>query len=229
MSNEHERGIEAAQTSLGHEAVYVGASTVGRAIDAYLAATPDFGTWATKWHSTVETMCVMLGINGNGSPEEILAELQAYLSALAPQAGDNAEIKPSIDTMREAARDLVIKMGWKPGDQLSAHSVLGLMAEFGMRVYRGEVGCGYPDCGCCADAVCGDAIKQHPHFASHPCTSTPVVSQNAPDLEGKPCMIADPSSRDCPNMKEVGGGMDGERYRCAVCGKGYYLDYEEMK
>lgn len=107
------------------------------------------------------------------------------LSALAPQAGDNAEIKPSIDTMREAARDLVIKMGWKPGDQLSAHSVLGLMAEFGMRVYRGEVGCGYPDCGCCADAVCGDAIKQHPHFASHPCTSTPVVSQNAPDLEDK--------------------------------------------
>ncbi|MER9911651.1 hypothetical protein NKJ71_13560 [Mesorhizobium sp. M0050] len=33
----------------------------------------------------------------------------------------------------------------------------------------------------------------------------------------------------CPNMKEVGGGMDGERYSCAVCGKGYYLDYEEMK
>ncbi|MDV4166228.1 hypothetical protein R1538_34830 [Rhizobium leguminosarum] len=44
-----------------------------------------------------------------------------------------------------------------------------------------------------------------------------------------PCGIADPSSRDCKNMKEVGGGMDGERYRCAVCGKGYYLDYEEMK
>lgn len=27
----------------------------------------------------------------------------------------------------------------------------------------------------------------------------------------------------------VGGGMDGERYSCAVCGKGYFLDYEEMK
>jgi transposase-like protein len=47
--------------------------------------------------------------------------------------------------------------------------------------------------------------------------------------EGSPCNIPDPSSRDCPNMKEVGGGMDGERYRCAVCGKGYYLDYEEMR
>lgn len=50
------------------------------------------------------------------------------------------------------------------------------------------------------------------------------------NLEGpQPCGIADPSTRDCPNMKEVGGGMDGERYRCDVCGKGYFLDYEEMK
>ena len=49
------------------------------------------------------------------------------------------------------------------------------------------------------------------------------------DMPPKPCGIADPSSRDCPNMKEVGGGMDGERYRCAICGKGYFLDYEEMK
>lgn len=33
----------------------------------------------------------------------------------------------------------------------------------------------------------------------------------------------------CQNMKEVGGGMDGERYRCEVCLAHYYLDYEEMK
>ncbi len=72
-------------------------------------------------------------------------------------------------------------------------------------------------------------LRARAAVASHPCTSTPVVSQNVPDLEDKPCGIADPTTRDCPNMKEVGGGMDGERYRCAVCGKGYYLDYEEMK
>lgn len=48
-------------------------------------------------------------------------------------------------------------------------------------------------------------------------------------VDPQPCGIADPSTRDCPNMKEVGGGMDGERYRCDVCGKGYFLDYEEMK
>lgn len=33
----------------------------------------------------------------------------------------------------------------------------------------------------------------------------------------------------CPNMKETGGGMQGERYSCEVCGAGYYLDYEDMK
>lgn len=44
-----------------------------------------------------------------------------------------------------------------------------------------------------------------------------------------PCGIASPSYHDCPNMKEVGGGMEGERYRCAVCGKSYFLDYEDMK
>ncbi|OCJ05278.1 hypothetical protein A6U87_14840 [Rhizobium sp. AC44/96] len=43
------------------------------------------------------------------------------------------------------------------------------------------------------------------------------------------CGITDPSARDCPNRKEAGGGMDGERYRCDVCGKGYFLDYEDMK
>jgi transposase-like protein len=33
----------------------------------------------------------------------------------------------------------------------------------------------------------------------------------------------------CPNMKEVGGGFEGERYRCPVCGESYFLDYEDMK
>ncbi len=43
------------------------------------------------------------------------------------------------------------------------------------------------------------------------------------------CGLPDPTYHDCPNMKEVGGGMEGERYRCALCGKGYYLDYDEMR
>lgn len=43
------------------------------------------------------------------------------------------------------------------------------------------------------------------------------------------CGLDRPSESQCPNMKEVGGGMDGERYSCAVCGKGYYLDYDDMR
>lgn len=58
-----------------------------------------------------------------------------------------------------------------------------------------------------------------------------LASQNAVEGEAvaSPCGIPSPSYHDCPNMKEVGGGMEGERYRCAVCGKGYFLDYEDMK
>lgn len=33
----------------------------------------------------------------------------------------------------------------------------------------------------------------------------------------------------CKNLKEVGGGFDGERYRCEVCGESFYLDYDEMR
>ena len=33
----------------------------------------------------------------------------------------------------------------------------------------------------------------------------------------------------CPNIKEVGGGFEGERYSCEVCGEYYFLDYEDMK
>lgn len=37
------------------------------------------------------------------------------------------------------------------------------------------------------------------------------------------------ASWDCPHLKEVGGGFEGERYKCEVCGEYFYLDYEEMK
>ena len=43
------------------------------------------------------------------------------------------------------------------------------------------------------------------------------------------CPRAKNRNADCPNMREDGGGMEGERYRCAVCGDSYFLDYEDMK
>ena len=36
-------------------------------------------------------------------------------------------------------------------------------------------------------------------------------------------------TRDCPHLKETGGGFDGERYDCKVCGEHYYLDYDDMR
>lgn len=33
----------------------------------------------------------------------------------------------------------------------------------------------------------------------------------------------------CPHLKEVGGGMNGERYRCDLCGESFFLDYDEMR
>jgi hypothetical protein len=36
-------------------------------------------------------------------------------------------------------------------------------------------------------------------------------------------------SPECPNIEEVGGGFEGERYRCKKCGYSYFLDYEDMK
>ena len=59
--------------------------------------------------------------------------------------------------------------------------------------------------------------------------SPPPVAEGETQPVAWPCGIASPSYHDCPNMKDVGGGMDGERYWCAICSKGYYLDYEDMK
>lgn len=33
----------------------------------------------------------------------------------------------------------------------------------------------------------------------------------------------------CPNLKEKGGGFEGEQYVCEVCGERIWLDYEDMK
>lgn len=33
----------------------------------------------------------------------------------------------------------------------------------------------------------------------------------------------------CPNLKETGGGFEGEWYDCEVCGESYKLYYEDMR
>lgn len=44
---------------------------------------------------------------------------------------------------------------------------------------------------------------------------------------GKCVGVAGPKM--CENLKCTYEGMDGERYRCDVCGRSYFLDYEDMK
>lgn len=61
----------------------------------------------------------------------------------------------------------------------------------------------------------GDKSKQPPY-----CESRFTPSQRDPRLGVW--------SR-CPNLKEDGGGMAGERWSCAVCGESYFLDYDEMR
>lgn len=33
----------------------------------------------------------------------------------------------------------------------------------------------------------------------------------------------------CPHLKNTYEGFDGERYSCEVCGRSYFLDYDEMR
>jgi hypothetical protein len=49
------------------------------------------------------------------------------------------------------------------------------------------------------------------------------------DISKKPDICKKVGITRCPNMVEVGGGLEGELYRCSTCGATYYLDYEEMK
>ncbi len=59
--------------------------------------------------------------------------------------------------------------------------------------------------------------------------AAPETGQSPVGAVSTPCGLPSPSASDCTNMKEYGGGMDGERYHCDVCDKGYFLDYEDMK
>lgn len=36
-------------------------------------------------------------------------------------------------------------------------------------------------------------------------------------------------NRACPYMKETHSDFHGERYRCEMCGKSNYLDYDDMR
>jgi len=89
------------------------------------------------------------------------------------------KIETSRKTLKEASIDLLKATGWKPGDKFSFHSVSELMVALAVNTLKGEIGCDYPSCGCCADAACEDAIKQHPDLGGTPSPAAEQVERRA--------------------------------------------------
>jgi hypothetical protein len=59
-----------------------GRIAAGAAVESFfrasVAAAPLPGEWAARWHHALQTVCTVLGIDGNGSPEEILDEFAKW-------------------------------------------------------------------------------------------------------------------------------------------------------
>jgi hypothetical protein len=66
----------------------------------------------------------------------------------------------------------------------------------------------------------GDPTKQPPECKS---IFTPHPDPRPPGAVGEGTWSK------CPHIKETGGGMEGEQYSCDVCGKRYFLDYDDMR
>lgn len=62
----------------------------------------DFAKWSRVWHDTCETMMTVLGLSGNGSPQEMLVAVQAHVSAQPQQADVRGAV---IDPVRDAFRN----------------------------------------------------------------------------------------------------------------------------
>ncbi|WP_028753682.1 hypothetical protein [Rhizobium leucaenae] len=71
----------------------------------------------------------------------------------------------------------------------------------------------------------GDPAKQ-PDICRNP-----VFTRYSEDFPRPPGGWGDGVWSKCPNIKEQTDyiDFDGEQYDCDVCGKSYYLDYEDMK
>lgn len=71
-----------------------------------------------------------------------------------------------------------------------------------------------------------DTTTEH----SGPCQAVgaPVERPVRPASEAHKCVQAG-GPKMCEHLKCTYEGMDGERYRCDVCGRSYFLDYEEMR
>lgn len=85
--------------------------------------------------------------------------MEVVLGRTKQMATEPVADEVSIDELRSRAKAYYLEMGWEAGSKLSAHSVIELMAAFGMKAVREPpASCGYPSCGCDHDAVCNVAL-----------------------------------------------------------------------
>ena len=86
------------------------------------------------------------------------------LSNSAAPAPEGGAVIPADEMTESALKNRAIALlklkGWKAGDRIHMHGVIGLMTEFGMDVTNRpeEDRCGHPDCGCDFDQVCDAAL-----------------------------------------------------------------------
>lgn len=133
--------------------------------------------------------------------EALMPFIEAALTpAFERQEPVATEIALSIDTLRDEAWNYVRRLGWTATARLSLHQVTELMAAFGKQSSDGMFGCGYPECGCCHDAACEDAIKQHPDFAS-PVNETERMREALERLVKTYAKMEDGDGNPCPDVQ----------------------------
>ncbi len=68
----------------------------------------DFAKWSRAWHDTCDTILTLLGLPGNGSPQEMLAQVQDYVGRAPPQAESIKDIREKAE---EAIRTFCYSLG----------------------------------------------------------------------------------------------------------------------
>jgi hypothetical protein len=72
--------LDAAKAILDCPAQPLDPDQTGKVTDEATPTKEDFAKWSRVWHDTCETMVTLLGLPGSGSPQELLAQVQYYVS-----------------------------------------------------------------------------------------------------------------------------------------------------
>jgi hypothetical protein len=65
--------------------------------------------WAGRWHDTLQSVCTVLGIDGNGSPEEILVEFAKWRDQQALEAATQSTQEETMEQFSPEEKEVVLK------------------------------------------------------------------------------------------------------------------------